>query len=89
VESHLQAALEVAKPRVESWRTARQGVLHVHNTFSCFVGAVDPEELVNYGHKISYTTSAPPNWAPDKPLMALRTPAPQVHDPIFLSLYLH
>lgn len=40
-------------------------------------GARDPEELVDYAHKVSYTTSAPPGWQPNMPLIMHRPPAPQ------------
>lgn len=40
--------------------------------------AVDVDEVVAYAHKVSYTTSAPPNWNPNLPHMRMfQPPAPQ------------
>ena len=36
---------------------------------------IDPKRLISYAHKISYTTSAPPDWHPKHP--NARPPAPQ------------
>jgi hypothetical protein len=39
---------------------------------------VDVDEVVAYAHKVSYTTSAPPNWNPNLPHMRMfLPPAPQ------------
>jgi hypothetical protein len=39
---------------------------------------VDVDEVVAYAHKVSYTTSAPPNWNPSLPHMRMfLPPAPQ------------
>eukprot|EP01119_Soliformovum_irregulare_P014894 TRINITY_DN4124_c0_g1_i2.p1 TRINITY_DN4124_c0_g1~~TRINITY_DN4124_c0_g1_i2.p1 ORF type:complete len:172 (+),score=22.40 TRINITY_DN4124_c0_g1_i2:34-516(+) len=40
-------------------------------------GAVDPKDLVEYSHKICYTTGGPPGWGGDTPLVTFRPPAPQ------------
>jgi hypothetical protein len=45
--------------------------------FSYLLAAVEPEELVQYSHKISVTTSGPPLWSPGKPLVMYKPPAPQ------------
>jgi hypothetical protein len=38
---------------------------------------VDVDALISYAQKISYTTSAPLDWTPEKPLLRRRPPFPQ------------
>lgn len=39
-----------------------------------------PQEIISYARKISYTTSAPPNWTPEAPLLSFLPPTPQDED---------
>jgi len=60
----LEKVVEEAKAKQESMRLAIEGATSV-------------ADLVEYAHKISYTTSAPHNWDSRKPLVGYRPPAPQ------------
>lgn len=64
VEKILQTIVDEGKHRLEVYEQAQQS-------------AIEPNDLVEYGHKISYTTAGPPNYTPGMRLNIFHPPAPQ------------
>eukprot|EP01104_Vermistella_antarctica_P009145 TRINITY_DN232_c0_g1_i2.p1 TRINITY_DN232_c0_g1~~TRINITY_DN232_c0_g1_i2.p1 ORF type:complete len:400 (+),score=117.17 TRINITY_DN232_c0_g1_i2:225-1424(+) len=60
----LEAVIDKAQTKLRTMEMAKKNRL-------------DPSEIITYSHKISYTTSAPPGWAPGESLMQFRPPHPQ------------
>lgn len=69
---HKQTSLDTNTHLTDS---TKQGIYSSKFT-RLFVLGIVVSEIVAYGHKISYTTSAPPGWVPTQ-IAVFKPPAPQ------------
>ncbi len=78
-QSHNQQGVYISKTNDHPGSCLSCSNIRLSHCVTCL--AVDVESLIAYGHRLSYSTSAPVGWNPNLPHMQqFRPPAPQEHN---------